>query len=153
MHFGPKVRIKPPIIFAVSAIIGLVVQLFYSLGLSYPLLYRIILGMVIISSSGIIQLSSLRIFKLNGRRPTPTLESTSLFIAGPYRYTRNPMYVSLVLLQFGMGLIINNLWLSGFSFVSLTIVHFFAVLPEEAYLKNKFGESYLNYMNSVRRYI
>jgi protein-S-isoprenylcysteine O-methyltransferase Ste14 len=151
-HNGPKVKIKPPIIFAISAIIGILVQLFFKWGFTTPVHYRIILGLVIISISGIIQLNSLSIFKLNGRKPTPTLESNSLFVSGPYRYSRNPMYVSLVLLQFGMGIIINNLWLSAFSFMSLTIVHFLAVLPEEEYLKNKFGESYLNYMNSVRRY-
>lgn len=152
-HNGPKVKIKPPAIFAITAIIGIGIQFIFNLSLNAPTLNRIILGLVIISLSGLIQLSSLKIFKANGRKPTPTLESSSLFISGPYRYTRNPMYLSVVLLQFGMGIIINNLWVSAYSFVGLIIVHFLAVLPEEEYLKNKFGESYVNYTNSVGRYI
>ena len=151
-HNGPKVKIKPPVIFFSSAIIGVIIHLFWKFGFSIPSHFRILLGLIIISLSGIIQLNSLKIFKLNGRKPTPKFESNNLFITGPYRFTRNPMYVSLVLLQFGLGIILNKLWISTFSFIALTFVHFFAVLQEESYLENKFGESYINYKKTVRRY-
>ena len=151
-NHGPKVKIKPPLAYVSMAIIGILIQLFFEFQLSIPMGLRVLIGFVIISISGIIQLSSLKVFKNDGRKPTPHLESKNLFISGPYRFMRNPMYVSAFLLQFGIGIIINILWVTVFAFAGLAIVHFLAVLPEEEYLKSKFGESYLNYMQNVRRY-
>ncbi len=150
---GPNVKIKPPLVFFGTVILSLILHFFIKLELFVTNHYRIILGIFIISVSGIIQLNSLKIFKLNGRKPNPKLESKNLFISGPYRFTRNPMYLSLVLLQFGIGIIFNNIWMSLFSFMALVFVHFYAVLPEEKYLRNKFGEEYIKYTEKVRRYI
>jgi protein-S-isoprenylcysteine O-methyltransferase Ste14 len=63
------------------------------------------------------------------------------------------MYLGVTLVQFGLGLAVSNLWISLLAPFSLLIVHFMAVLPEEGYLAEKFGEGYRAYLVKVRRYL
>jgi len=63
------------------------------------------------------------------------------------------MYIGVTLVELGLGLALNNLWISLFAVPALLTVHFIAVLPEERYLSEKFGESYKVYLAQVRRYL
>ena len=63
------------------------------------------------------------------------------------------MYVGLTLFEIGLGLALNNVWVSALALPALATVHFIAVLPEETYLAAKFGESYRDYLGRVRRYL
>jgi protein-S-isoprenylcysteine O-methyltransferase Ste14 len=63
------------------------------------------------------------------------------------------MYLGVTLFELGLGLAVNNLWISLFAAPALLTVHFIAVLPEERYLSEKFGESYKAYLAHVRRYL
>ena len=63
------------------------------------------------------------------------------------------MYVEMTCMQLGLGLALDNLWIGLLAPFSLLVVHFLAVLPEEKYLSEKFGDSYRAYLIRVRRYI
>lgn len=63
------------------------------------------------------------------------------------------MYVGVTILQIGIGVAFNNLWISALALPALAIIHFIAVLPEEKYLAEKFGEPYKSYLTRVRRYV
>jgi protein-S-isoprenylcysteine O-methyltransferase Ste14 len=63
------------------------------------------------------------------------------------------MYLAMTLFVFGLGIALNNLWVVLSAPISLLGVHFIAVLPEERYLAEKFGESYCGYVVRVRRYL
>lgn len=63
------------------------------------------------------------------------------------------MYVGITLIQFGLGLALNNLWISMLAPLSLLVLHFIAVLPEEKYLTERFGVEYKAYQQKVHRYI
>jgi protein-S-isoprenylcysteine O-methyltransferase Ste14 len=63
------------------------------------------------------------------------------------------MYLGLTCIQVALGLALNNLWISLLAAFSLLAVHFVAVVPEEKYLAEKFGDSYRAYMIKVRRYL
>jgi len=93
------------------------------------------------------------LFVRTGQNPTPWTPSPELLLAGPYRFTRNPMYLGVTLFQLGLGLAVNNLWISLLAAPALLVVHFTAVLPEEKYLSEKFGEDYKAYLVKVRRYL
>jgi protein-S-isoprenylcysteine O-methyltransferase Ste14 len=97
--------------------------------------------------------SALAMFKRTGQDPKPWTPSPELIEKGPYRWTRNPMYVGLTCVLVGLGLALNNLWFSLLAAAALLVVHVIAVLPEEKYLKEKFGRSYEEYCTRVRRYI
>ena len=76
-----------------------------------------------------------------------------LLVEGIYGRTRNPMYLGITLFQLGLGVALGNGWIAALAPLGLAIVHVLAVRAEEAYLEERFGESYLHYTASVRRYL
>jgi protein-S-isoprenylcysteine O-methyltransferase Ste14 len=100
-----------------------------------------------------LNLTTIVMFRRSGQDPRPWRPSPSLLLRGPYKFSRNPMYVSVMLVQAGLGVLLNNLWIVIFVVPAMIIVHFTAVIPEEAYLGQKFGASYQTYKASVRRYL
>jgi protein-S-isoprenylcysteine O-methyltransferase Ste14 len=76
-----------------------------------------------------------------------------LVLSGPYRYTRNPMYVSLALLTIGCGLLLTTWWPIVLLVPTLVIIHLFVILPEERYLQRRFGTAYEAYTRRVRRWL
>jgi protein-S-isoprenylcysteine O-methyltransferase Ste14 len=88
-----------------------------------------------------------------GTNVSPLKPTTAIVMSGPYRFTRNPLYVGAMTLLIGLSLIIGTWW--GFVVLVplLPILHFGVILREERYLEQKFGESYLRYKGAVRRYL
>jgi protein-S-isoprenylcysteine O-methyltransferase Ste14 len=72
---------------------------------------------------------------------------------GPYRWSRNPIYVALTLIYAGIALVIGSPWLLLLMPAIVAILHFGVVAREERYLEAKFGQSYLGYKASVRRWL
>jgi protein-S-isoprenylcysteine O-methyltransferase Ste14 len=81
-------------------------------------------------------------------RPT-----TALVTDGPYRYTRNPLYISLFLVYAGIGIAAGNVWLLMLGALLFPIMHYGVVAREERYLERKFGQSYIDYKAAVRRWL
>jgi protein-S-isoprenylcysteine O-methyltransferase Ste14 len=97
--------------------------------------------------------SAVGLFKRSGQDPAPWKPSPSLVVQGAYRFTRNPMYVGMTLLTVGIGVALDNLWIIIAAALALVVVHYTAVLPEEAYLAEKFGDDYRAYQKKVRRWL
>ncbi len=151
---GARVRIPPPLVFV--ALIGAGVGLRYVV-VPPPLLFartvQIAVGALFVVAAVALGGSAFGLFKRSGQDPAPWKPVPSLVLEGVYRFTRNPMYVGMAMLQIGVGCIVGNLWVVVGAALSLLIVHYGAVLPEEAYLDERFGEPYLQYKKSVRRYL
>jgi protein-S-isoprenylcysteine O-methyltransferase Ste14 len=81
-------------------------------------------------------------------RPT-----TALVVDGPYRLSRNPIYVALTLAYVGIGLIAGNVWVLALAAPLLAVMRYGVIAREEAYLERKFGASYLAYKAAVRRWL
>jgi len=110
-------------------------------------------GIVILLIGFTIGGSARWLMKKTGQNPAPWKPSPSLILQGPYRFTRNPMYLGLFLVQMGLGMALANLWITLLAPMALLIVHITAVLPEEAYLTQKFGNSYQDFQTRVGRYV
>jgi protein-S-isoprenylcysteine O-methyltransferase Ste14 len=83
----------------------------------------------------------------------PTQPTTAVVETGPFRFTRNPLYLSLTAIYIGLSLLLNTWW-SLFVLAPLWLVmHFGVVLREERYLERKFGDTYRQYRARVRRYL
>lgn len=83
-----------------------------------------------------------------GNRPATTIVRT-----GPYRYSRNPIYLSFSLLQLGIAFWVSSLWLLV-TLVPVVALMSFVVIPrEEHYLESRFPSDYLPYKASVRRWL
>ena len=83
----------------------------------------------------------------------PIRPAEALVLSGPYHYTRNPMYVSLALLTIACGLFLATWWPIVLLVPALAIVQQFVILPEERYLRRRFGADYDAYTQRVRRWL
>ena len=81
-------------------------------------------------------------------RPT-----TAIVSDGVYRFTRNPMYVSMVVIYVGIALLIRAPWALVLLPVVMIAVDRLVIAKEESYLRGKFGDIYVNYCSRVRRWI
>ncbi|MGZ3442819.1 MAG: methyltransferase family protein, partial [Polyangia bacterium] len=151
---GARVRFPPPLVFVALIAIGVGLR-YVVLPPPLPLgrMTLVVVGAILAAGALLLGGSAFGLFKKSGQNPKPWTPAPSLVLQGVYRFTRNPMYVSMALLQIAIGLMLANLWVIVLAAVSLLVVHYIAVLPEEAYLDEKFGESYRQYKKSVRRYL
>ena len=149
---NPGVIAFPPLIWLVNAVISVLVRLFVQI----PIMgYGICLvcGIVFIVLAPTLALSAFRTMKSAGTNVHPSEPALTIVRGGPFRFTRNPMYLALCLLQIALGFFLND-WITLLFVVPLTVIfHYGVVLREERYLTAKFGESYLRYKREVRRWI
>ncbi|MGF6541646.1 protein-S-isoprenylcysteine O-methyltransferase Ste14 [Paraburkholderia youngii] len=83
-----------------------------------------------------------------GNRPT-----TAIVSKGPFRYSRNPIYLAFSLLQLGMAFSINSLWLLVTLVPAVALMSLVVIPREERYLERRFPSEYLAYKASVRRWL
>jgi protein-S-isoprenylcysteine O-methyltransferase Ste14 len=83
----------------------------------------------------------------------PLLPTTTIVESGPYRFGRNPIYLSMFLGLIGLALAVNNLWLLLMLVPFALVIRYGVVAREEAYLERKFGEVYRGYRARVRRWL
>lgn len=83
----------------------------------------------------------------------PTKPTTALVTSGPYRVTRNPMYVGMAFLYAGLALALGMIWSLALLPVVLFIVDRLLIAREERYLAARFGEEYREYKRCVRRWL
>ncbi len=142
---------RPPIIYLASILIGIAAHLIWPL----PLLSTLgtPLGIVVVLLALLLFTASVREFRaagtcVRGNQPTHAIVST-----GPYRFSRNPIYVSFSLLQLGIAFWVDNLWVAVTLLGSLTLTTLVVIAREERYLEQMFGALYLDYKASVRRWL
>jgi protein-S-isoprenylcysteine O-methyltransferase Ste14 len=83
----------------------------------------------------------------------PYKPTTTIIQSGPFRFTRNPLYLSLTLLYLGVALVMNAAWPLLLLPLVLLVVHRGVIQREERYLEQKFGDEYISYKSRVRRWI
>jgi protein-S-isoprenylcysteine O-methyltransferase Ste14 len=149
---NPGVIAFPPLIWLVNAVSSVLVHLFIRL----PIMnYRLclVLGIVFIILAPTLALSALVTMKAAGTNVDPAKPALAIVRDGPFRFTRNPMYLALCLLQVALGFFLND-WITLLFVAPLGLIfHYGVILREERYLTAKFGEPYLQYKREVRRWI
>jgi protein-S-isoprenylcysteine O-methyltransferase Ste14 len=92
-------------------------------------------------------------FALEGRgTPAPVAPTGHLVVSGQYRYVRNPMYVAVVTVILGQGLLFGSTRVLGYAAVVWCCFHAFVLAYEEPTLQSQFGEAYSRYQAGVRRW-
>ena len=149
---NPGVIAFPPLIWLVNAVISVLVHLFIRLPImSYGICLVCAVALMILAPT--LALSALRTMKAAGTNVHPSEPTLTIVRGGPFRFTRNPMYLALCLLQLALGFFLND-WITLLFVVPLALtLHYGVVLREERYLAAKFGEPYLQYKREVRRWI
>jgi protein-S-isoprenylcysteine O-methyltransferase Ste14 len=93
------------------------------------------------------------LFRRSGQNENPWKPTPSIVERGPFRITRNPMYLQMVLICIGFAIILMNVWILLLTPVGAWMLQHFVIRAEEEYLERKFGEDYLAYKRRVRRWI
>lgn len=107
----------------------------------------------VVGVSGVLYFTKIHI-KAGRITPVPSVESPKRFIAeGLYRYSRNPMYLTILLTFFGGFLLLGYFLLFIYFLISILALHLFVVCVEEPELQKKFGERYIEYVRKVPRWL
>ncbi len=96
---------------------------------------------------------SARTFARRGENIRIEKPTNSLVTGGPFRFSRNPIYLALTLAYIGLSLVFNSYWPLPFLPLVLVIMHFGVIRREEAYLEELFGQDYQDYRARVRRWL
>ena len=149
---NPKVLILPPLLYGVALAAGFLLQWLAP----RPILSsnaRYWVGGVLLASGVLLALWGRRVMEQAGTNVNPSLPTTALVAAGPFRFSRNPLYVALTLVYVGLALLTNALWVLVLIVPVLFVTHYGVVRREELYLEAKFGDAYRAYRSRVRRYL
>ncbi len=148
----PNVIAPPPLVFLGYLVGALILNFIVPIPTSWSFVFRVIGGLADIM--GILLVSS-AFSQMIKAHTTPDINhpTTALVTTGPYRFTRNPIYLGFFLIYLGFTLLAGTLWgilLSPFLIWTVTQG---IIQIEEGYLKHKFEEEYTSYFSRVRRWI
>jgi protein-S-isoprenylcysteine O-methyltransferase Ste14 len=148
----PQLVVNPFVIYIGIAAVSALLQLFLPLPFISARLARIT-GLIVMIVSFLFGLPALINMLRVRTSPNPNRPTTSLILSGPYGFSRNPMYIGLTLLYAGLVTFLQLPW--GLLFLPLVVwlITTWVIRPEEQYLEGKFGNEYLEYKRSVRRWI
>jgi protein-S-isoprenylcysteine O-methyltransferase Ste14 len=151
---NPGVILPPPLIYAIIFLTSVFLNKILPVNINFiPESIKHRAGPILIGISLALLVTSLwRFFKSRNTlitiRPASSLQTT-----GIYAYTRNPMYLSLVILYAGIAFFKGNLWTFSLIPVLMLVIEYYVIKREELYLERQYGEEFVSYKNSVRRWL
>jgi protein-S-isoprenylcysteine O-methyltransferase Ste14 len=153
----PDVIMLPPFILLIALIVAIGLEFTTSLNFLPPAFsatsWEFYLGLALLVAALALGVSALRTFKTVGTNPSPHEPSLNLATTGPYRFSRNPMYLGFMMSLAGLSLVASLEWGLVLVPVLAVVLHYGVVTREEAYLSAKFGKPYREFMNRTRRWI
>jgi protein-S-isoprenylcysteine O-methyltransferase Ste14 len=144
--------VRPPLVYLASIVLGLLIHFaaplpFLPQSLALPLGASLIVVAIALFASAVAKFRA-------ASTPVPARKPTTAIVrTGPYRFSRNPIYLAFSLLQLGIAIWVNSLWLLATLVGAGALIHFIVVPKEEQYLERRFGSQYLEYKASVRRWL
>ena len=148
---GP-LAVPPPILYVAALLGGLALNYVWPSSL-LPTWSAYLIGTLLIIASVPIMPPVLLRFRRAGTSFNVRKPAVALITDGPYRFSRNPGYVSLTLLYLGVALLLNNVWVLLLVLPALLTMDLWIVRSEERHLEERFGEQYLRYKRAVRRWV
>lgn len=151
---GAAVRFPPPFVPLIA--LGLGLGLEWLVGPIAPPLMgatRFVAGLVLTAAGLGCMFAAIALFRAGGQDPAPWKSSPELISKGIYQRSRNPMYLGMGLLQAALGVLLASLWVVVLVPITWATIYFIAIRHEEAYLVEKFGEAYREYLRRVRRWL
>jgi protein-S-isoprenylcysteine O-methyltransferase Ste14 len=149
---NPGVITHPPFLYAGALAVGALLDALIPLPLLAPG-SGMLPGLVLIGLGLALALWCFALFHRAGTNVPTSRPSTAVVTDGPYRFSRNPIYVALTALSVGISLWANSAWMLGLLIPTLVIMNIGVIEREERYLVAKFGDEYLAYKARVRRWL
>lgn len=149
---GAAVKFPPPAIFASLILLGVGMQSLWPLRLGIPESLEIF-GYLLVLFGVVIAVLVSSSFRKVGTAIEPWKPTTAIVTTGIYAWSRNPIYTGFCFINMGIGVATNNPWVFLSFIPAAFLVYHVAIAREERYLEQKFGDEYLAYKKSVRRWI
>jgi protein-S-isoprenylcysteine O-methyltransferase Ste14 len=147
------VAVRPPMAWALTAIAGLALDWLYPLPFLPAAVPAGWLGGIVFLAGLALLIWAATTFRRAGTEVRTSQPTTRIVITGPYRYTRNPIYIGMFLGLVGLAIGFDSLWLLILLVPFCLVIRYGVVAREEAYLELKFGEVYRAYKARVRRWL
>jgi protein-S-isoprenylcysteine O-methyltransferase Ste14 len=144
--------IRPPLVVLASLLSGAVLTLAWPLPFFPQVLPRAV-GGVLVAIAAALFTHSIRQLRAAGTPVPGNKQTTAIVRTGPYRLSRNPIYLAFFALHLGLAISVNSLWLVVTLIATVAIIAVVVVPREERYLTGRFGAEYLKYKASVRRWL
>ena len=149
---GPDVFTFPPIIYAGAFVMGYLTDRAFPNNMGYETPRQIVVWGLVALGCALAGWAIARFIRarthVDVRKP-----ATALVTDGPYRLTRNPMYVAAALLYAGIAIVYAKVFILAFLIPCLIVIDIFIIRREEAYLETVFGEPYREFCGRVRRWL
>ena len=152
---GSRVPFPPPLACFAGLALGFGIQYFHPLRIvrsSESILAGQIIGVSLLTISVVLVTYTIRAFRKAKTTHTFGRPSTALIVRGPFRFTRNPVYLSAGLSHAGVAFLANSLWPLLLLAPALAVVNSL-IRREEQYLNDRFGTEFEAYCRSVRRWL
>lgn len=144
----------PPVLFLVCLILGSFAQKRFPLSIGLPSFgLGIAIGSGILIAALGIALAALRELKKHRTTAEPGQRPAALVTSGVFSFTRNPMYVSLLLILLSLSIMADALWIALATPLLWSLLDRFVIRAEEQVLQETFPEDFLAYMHRVRRWV
>ena len=153
-----QVRFPPPLAFIGALILGVAVEAADLLparldGLGIAAGLRIPVGIAIAAAGFVLIMTTAGLFRRAGTNPPPWMPTTTLVFSGPYRWSRNPMYLGMAIMHIGLAVALDSLVALLLLPLVLLWLRTQVIAREERYLEAKFDGDYLAYKARVRRWL
>ncbi len=152
---SPWMLIPPPLLFVLVFMLGLLLNRLYPLPLLPASLATLTrgLGLVLVVVGIALAPGCVALFARRRTTIIPHARPHALVTDGPYRVTRNPMYVGLALIYLGAAALVNTVWPVPFLALPLWVLHTRVIPFEERSMAQVFGSEYAAYAARVRRWL
>lgn len=149
----PGIIAPPPVMYLTAILISLLMHFLYPLIISHHTMLLRSIGVV--SGSASVMLVSYAFLTMRQAKtsPNPYALSAALVTVGPFRFSRNPIYLAMTMLYLAVTFIINSSWPLFFLLPLQLLMHYGVIVREERYLESRFGDSYREYKFRVRRWL
>jgi protein-S-isoprenylcysteine O-methyltransferase Ste14 len=144
--------VRPPLVYLGAIALGLVLHFAWPVRLVSGAV-GMALGVAAIVVAITLFVSAVRTFGTAGTPVPGDRPTTAIVRTGPYRWSRNPIYLAFTLFQLGVALWVNSLWLLVTLVPAVALMSFVVIPREEQYLETRFPSDYLPYKASVRRWL
>lgn len=144
--------VRPPVVVLASLLLGAVLTVAWPLSF-FPSVLRVPAGgLLVVMAAGLFWYSIAQ-FRTAGTPVPGNKPTTAIVRTGPYRFSRNPVYLAFFALHLGLAICVNSFWLVATLIATVAVIAGVVVPREERYLTGRFGADYLEYKASVRRWL
>jgi protein-S-isoprenylcysteine O-methyltransferase Ste14 len=148
-----NVIVRPPIAWALAIVAGLALNWLMPLPFMPDAVPAGWLGAIVFALAfALFVWAAVTMTRAGSNVPT-NMPTTTIVETGPYGFTRNPIYLGMMVGLVGLAIGFDSLWLLLTLVPFALVIHYGVVVREEAYLERKFGDVYLGYRSRVRRWL